>query len=70
MSLFSQKKKSPVWIQKTHYLRADEFICSACGCKAKKAYKKCPRCGAQISKVKYDPSWVDEAEFVDMMFDD
>ena len=51
-------------------MRADEFISSAGGCKAKKAYKKCPRCGAQISKVKYDPSWVDEAEFVDMMFDD
>ncbi len=70
MSFFNQKKKSPVWIQKTHYLKADEFICSACGFKAKKAFRTCPGCKAQISKVKYEASWVDEAEFVDMMFDD
>ena len=38
MSLFGNNKKSPVWIQKTHYLKSDEFICSVCGFKAKKAY--------------------------------
>lgn len=70
MSLFGNNKKSPVWIQKTHYLKSDEFICSVCGFKAKKAYKNCPGCKNGFSKVKYEPSWVDEAEFVDMMFDD
>ena len=70
MSLFGKRKKEPVWLRKTHYLRADEFICSACGCNAKKPYKVCPGCNARISKVKFDPSWVDEAEFAEMMFDD
>ncbi len=70
MPLSGKKKKPPVWIQKTHFLRADEFICSACGCKAKKAYKTCPSCGASISKVKYDPSWAEEAELLDMLWED
>ena len=70
MSLFNQKEKTPVWKQKTHFLRADEFVCSVCGCKAKKAYKICPGCGSKLSKVKYDASWVDEAELIDMIWED
>ena len=69
MGLFRKKKKVPYWIQKTHLFRKDEFICSACGCKAKKAYRYCPACGSYMIKVRYDASWVDEAEFMDMMWD-
>ena len=58
------------WIQKTHLLKNDEYICSNCKFNADKAYKRCPGCGAEMSKTKYDPSWVDEAEFLDMIFDD
>lgn len=69
--LFSSKiKKSPYWIQKTHFLRDDEYICSSCGFKAKKAYKSCPSCESQIAKTVYDPSWVEEAELFDMISDD
>ena len=70
MPIIKQKKKSPVWIRKTHFLRADEFICSDCGCKAKKAYKTCPGCGVRINKIIYDASWVDEAELIDMMWEE
>jgi rubrerythrin len=70
MSLFSNKKNNPYWIQKTHLLKADEFICSACGYKAKSAKKTCPNCGTVISKVKYDASWAEEAELLDAIWDD
>ena len=70
MSLNSKKEKAPVWLQKTHFLRADEYICSACGFKAKRASGVCPGCGARISKTKYDSSWADEAEILDMMLED
>ncbi|MBR0112997.1 MAG: hypothetical protein IJM02_04550 [Clostridia bacterium] len=43
MSLFSNKKNNPYWIQKTHLLKADEFICSVCGYKAKSAKKNMPQ---------------------------
>ena len=69
MSIFNQKKKT-VWIQKTHFLRADEFICSVCGYKSKIAKKTCPNCGEHLSKIKYDASWVDEAELIDMILED
>jgi hypothetical protein len=33
-------------------------------------YEICPNCGAIMKKVKYDPSWVDEAEdFLSFMED-
>lgn len=56
------------WIQKTHLFRSDEYICSACGCSAYRAYKKCPSCESNMSKSKYNPSWVDEAEMMDIFF--
>ena len=65
--MFGRKKATAHWIQKTHLLRRDEYICSACGRAAKKAYGNCPSCGADMRGKKYDPSWVDEAEILDMM---
>lgn len=71
MGLFRRKKKYvPFWIRKTHLFRKDGFICSECGYNAKKAYKTCPCCKAPMSKEIFDPSWVDEIEMQDMMFDD
>ena len=43
--MFGQKKNEAVWIRRSHLLQADEFICSACGSRAKKAHKSCPHCG-------------------------
>ncbi|MCQ2548385.1 MAG: hypothetical protein MJ145_05240 [Clostridia bacterium] len=65
-----KSNKKAYWTQQTHLLKADEYICSACGYSAKKALKECPGCGAIMSKSKYDPTWVDEAEILDMIFDD
>ena len=59
------KEKKSIWIQKTHILKDDEFICKTCGYKAKKALKICPGCGAAMKKTEYDPSWVDELDFLD-----
>ena len=58
------------WTQKTHLFRSDEYICSACGYSAGKPYKQCPSCGSDMCKNKYDPSWVDEAEMMDIFFGD
>ena len=65
-----KKESKAFWIQKTHLFRADEYICSKCGHTAKKALKQCPQCGSGMTKSKYDPTWVDEMEFGDAVFDD
>lgn len=54
------------WIQKTHLFRKDEYICSVCRFVADKPYKHCPECDSEMRKTKYDPNWVDEAEFMDI----
>ena len=64
------KHKTGTWLQKTHFLRADEYICSVCGRSAAKPRRACPHCGAEMRKSKYDPSWVDEAEMMSALFDD
>ena len=56
------------WTQRTHLFRPDEFICSNCGyITTKKRLSECPKCSARMKKTKYDPSWVDEAEFFDCL---
>lgn len=70
MGLFFSNEKTGYWIQHTHLLRSDEYECSECHSTSGKAYSKCPYCGAKMGRTKYDPSWVDEAEFMDMMDDE
>ena len=65
-----QVSQKAYWTQKTHLFRSDEYICSACGNVTDKAYKQCPSCESYMSKGKYDPSWVDEAEMMDILFND
>ena len=62
--------KAAYWTQRTHLLRPDEFICSACKRGCNKPLRICPSCGAQMKKAKYDPSWVDEAEGLSALLDD
>ena len=62
--------KDAHWIWRTHLLRADEFICSACGASCQKPYQSCPACGVPMKKTKYDASWVDEAEGLSAVLDD
>lgn len=64
------KAKEPYWTQKTHLFVADEYICSVCGHSAKKPYTECPHCGSEMRKKKYSPTWVDEAEFMEIFFGD
>ena len=64
------KNNKAYWVQKTHIFKADEYICSKCGYSAKKPMKQCPRCEMRMTKSKYDPTWVDEMEFFDAIFDD
>ena len=63
-------KRAAHWIQHTHLFRKDEYECSACGFKADKPYRICPSCGLPMKGSKYDPSWVDEMEMMDAIFDD
>lgn len=63
-------KRAARWIRHTHLFRKDDYECSACGFKADKPYRICPRCGMSMKGSKYDPSWVDEMEMMDAVFDD
>ena len=57
------------WVRKTHLFKADEYVCSACGAVSCKAYRVCPSCRAAMRKVKYEASWVDEAEGLSALMD-
>ena len=65
--MFGRSKKKAYWIRRTHLFRADEFECSACRGKTRKPFVQCPFCGRKMTKSKYDPSWVDEAEMMDIL---
>lgn len=62
--------KYAYWIQRTHLLHADEYICSVCKASFPKPCRECPACGARMKKSKYDPSWVDEMEGLSVLLDD
>ena len=62
--------KNAYWIRRTHLLRADEYICSACKAAFSKPLRKCPKCGISMRGSRYDPSWVDEAEGLSALLDD
>lgn len=58
------------WLQQTHLFRKDRFVCSHCGAVCDKPYKTCPVCNVPVWKVKYDATWVDEAEGMSALVDD
>lgn len=63
--------KRAYWIRHTHFLKADEYVCSACKCTCKKPLSECPSCGARMGKGKSDLTWIDEADaFFEIMEDD
>ena len=64
------RKKNARWIRHTHVFRADDYECTACGYFADMPYSVCPNCGRTMNGTKYDPSWVDEMEAADAIFDD
>lgn len=66
--MFNNKK--PHWILVTHLFKDDEYICSNCGYSSKKPLSKCPNCGNNMHGSKYDASWVDEAEMMDIILGD
>lgn len=65
-----EAKGTARWIQRTHVFRKDEYECSYCGHRVDKPIKECPFCGKIMKGSKYDPSWVDEMEMIDEIFDD
>ncbi|MCR4594900.1 MAG: hypothetical protein K5761_07570 [Clostridiales bacterium] len=59
------------WTQHTHFLKSDEYECSNCGYVSNISYPFCPGCGSNMNDGNsYDPTWVDEAEMLDIIFDD
>ena len=66
----AQKMAYHYWTQITHFLKKDEYQCSNCGNMFYKPYAICPACGVKMKKVKYEPTWVDEADEYDMLFED
>ncbi len=62
--------KAAHWIRRTHLLRADEYVCSACGGRSERPRQRCPNCGRDMTGTEYDASWVDEAEGLSALLDD
>lgn len=62
--------KKAYWIRRMHFLKRDEYVCSACKKSTYKPAKTCPFCGMTMGKTKYEPTWVDEAEGLSALFDD
>ena len=62
--------RAAYWIQKTHLFEANDYVCSSCGCLSDTPYRTCPNCGRTMKKVKYDASWVDEAEGMSALMDE
>ena len=62
--------KKTKWLQKTHLLRADEYICPICGGITAKPCRKCPSCGTALNETAGDSTWVDEAEELSALLDD
>ena len=58
------------WTQITHFADSDVYECSNCKKLFYKPYVTCPACGVKMKKIKYEPTWVDEAEEFDMLFGD
>lgn len=70
MGIFGKKDKKGYWTRKARLFRADVYECSVCRGGFAKMTAKCPKCGARMTKSKYDPQWVDELEMWDAIFDD
>lgn len=64
----TMRPKTAKWISRAHLFRRDEYICSACGARADKPYRVCPRCSAPMKGSKLDPVWVDEMADFDELF--
>ena len=64
-----RRNRRPHWIRHTHLFDPDEYECSACGYRAEKPYRICPHCGRKMKQGRYDPSWVDEMEILDILSD-
>ncbi len=58
------------WIRHTHIFKKDEYECSFCGHLADMPGTACPHCASLMKGQKYDPSWVDELEKHDAIFND
>ena len=65
-----RRQKSARWIRRTHIFRRDEYECSSCGGRVSKPRRTCPKCGAVMKGSKYDASWADEAEWIDMIIEE
>ena len=60
--------REATWICRTHLFDPDEYFCSACRKKARKAFGFCPNCGSRMTAVTEDDSeeweeW-DEIDFI------
>lgn len=64
------KSNTAHWVQHTHIFKADEYECSRCRSISSKPYSVCPACDSNMVSGKYDPSWVDEMEMLNIIFDD
>ena len=63
-------RRKPYWIEREHLFDGTEYVCSCCGASFEEPWEECPACGVRMEKIKYDPVYVDEAEMMDILFED
>ena len=56
------------WIEHDRLFTGKKFECSNCGVESDAPCSRCPRCGADMTKTKYSPDFVDECEIMDILF--
>lgn len=55
------------WTEREFMSGERVFVCSHCGLAFDKGYAYCPNCDRKMTRVKYDPAWVDQIEEWDAM---
>ena len=70
MGTAMKKQSIPHWIRHTHFLRPDEYECSACGAVFRRRTDACPKCGVTLRSVSDRQEWLDEAIMLDVADED
>ena len=55
------------WIKHDRLFDPVTYECSACGNTERSESRTCPRCGANMTGMKTEPDWIEEAAFMDII---
>ena len=62
--------RKPHRIEREHLFDRTEYVCARCGASFEEPWEECPACGVKMEKIKNTPVYVDEAEMMEILFED